>query len=139
MAEASLCLSNDARAFVRVLFADDEPGIRTIVTMNLNAEGFDVTAVEDGDAVLEAVERVYPDLIVLDIMMPGHDGLEVLRALKACGETAGIPVVLLTAKASDDDVREGLRCGADIYMTKPFNPEELAYAAHHLIGTGELW
>jgi DNA-binding response OmpR family regulator len=121
-----------------VLFADDDPGMRAIVLINLEAEGFEVTAVEDGDQALQEVDRLHPDLIVLDVMMPGRDGFDVLQRLKACPETAAIPVVLLTAKATDADVWEGWRSGADYYMTKPFKPEELAHFAHYIMGTGEI-
>src|SRR3954470_3808785 len=83
----------------RVLFADDDPGMRAIVVMNLLAEGFEVTAVEDGDEALREAQRLLPDLIVLDVMMPGRDGFQVLTTLKSDPTTAAIPVVLLTAKA----------------------------------------
>ena len=122
----------------RVLFADDDPGMRAIVSLNLQAEGFEVTAVEDGDDALREAERLLPDLIVLDVMMPGRDGFEVLRALKAQTETCAIPVVLLTAKATDLDVWEGWKSGADYYMTKPFNPEDLTRFANHILGFGDL-
>ena len=75
----------------RVLFADDDPGMRTIVMMNLEAEGFEVALADDGDAALAEIDRLLPDLIVLDVMMPGRDGFEVLRALKAEPRTAGDP------------------------------------------------
>ena len=120
-----------------MLFADDDPGMRAIVRMNLEAEGFEVTVVEDGDNALLEAERLLPDLIVLDVMMPGRDGFEVLRNLKARTETAAIPVVLLTAKATDLDVWEGWKSGADYYMTKPFNPEDLARFAQHILGIGD--
>ena len=110
----------------RVLFADDDAGMRAIVLLNLQAEGFDVTAVEDGNDALREAERLLPDLIVLDVMMPGRDGFEVLRELKSRPDTAVIPVVLLTAKATDS------------YMTKPFNPEDLARFAHHALGFGDI-
>jgi two-component system, OmpR family, response regulator MtrA len=122
----------------RVLFADDDAGMRAIVLMNLQAEGFEVTAVEDGDDALREAERLHPDLIVLDVMMPGQDGFAVLRALKASPATAAIPVVMLTAKATDSDVWEGWKSGADYYMTKPFNPEDLARFAHHVLGFGDI-
>jgi DNA-binding response OmpR family regulator len=118
----------------RVLFADDDPGMRTIVMMNLEAEGFEVTVVDDGNAALAEIERVLPDLIVLDVMMPGRDGFEVLRLLKDEPKTAVIPVVLLTAKATDGDVWEGWKSGADYYMTKPFDPDELAQFARQVLG-----
>jgi DNA-binding response OmpR family regulator len=122
----------------RVLFADDDAGMRAIVMLNLQAEGFEVTAVEDGDDALREAERLLPDLIVLDVMMPGRDGFEVLRMLKAAPETAAIPVVLLTAKATDSDVWEGWKSGADYYLTKPFNPEDLARFANHVLGFGDI-
>src|SRR5690349_20226251 len=109
----------------RIFFADDDPGMRAIVLMNLEAEGFDVTVVRDGEAALAAIETTLPDLIVLDVMMPGRDGYDVLRQLKDDPRTAGVPVVLLTAKAADSDVWEGWKSGADYYMTKPFDPDEL--------------
>ena len=121
----------------KVLFADDDPGMRAIVYINLEAEGFDVTVVDDGEAALQEIERLLPDLIVLDVMMPGRDGFDVLEALKARPRTATIPVVLLTAKAADADVWEGWKSGADYYMTKPFDPGELARFAHQVLGTGE--
>jgi DNA-binding response OmpR family regulator len=83
------------------------------------------------------VERSLPDLIVLDVMMPGRDGFDVLEQLKARPRTAVIPVVLLTAKAADADVWEGWKSGADYYMTKPFDPGELARFAHQVLGTGD--
>ena len=119
-----------------MLFADDDPGMRAIVLMNLEAEGFEVTVVRDGEAALAAIETTLPDLIVLDVMMPGRDGYDVLRQLKDDDRTAGIPVVLLTAKAADTDVWEGWKSGADYYMTKPFDPDELARFAHHVLRPG---
>ncbi|HET9727990.1 MAG TPA: response regulator [Acidimicrobiia bacterium] len=140
MASVPLSLPRIERSrAIRVLFADDDPGMRAIVMFNLEAEGFEVTLVADGDAALEEATHMQPDLIVLDVMMPGRDGFEVLRQLKARDETASIPVVLLTAKAMDSDVWEGWKAGADYYMTKPFKPEELVYFAHHVLGTGEAW
>jgi DNA-binding response OmpR family regulator len=121
----------------RILFADDDPGMRAIVYINLEAEGFEVTVVDDGETALMEVERSLPDLIVLDVMMPGRDGFDVLEQLKARPRTAVIPVVLLTAKAADADVWEGWKSGADYYMTKPFDPGELARFAHQVLGTGD--
>jgi two-component system alkaline phosphatase synthesis response regulator PhoP/two-component system response regulator VicR len=120
----------------RVFFADDDPGMRTIVLMNLEAEGFDVSLAADGDEALAEIDRLLPDLIVLDVMMPGRDGFEVLRALKADDRTKGIPVVMLTAKAADSDIWEGWKSGADYYMTKPFDPGELTRFAHQVLGAG---
>ena len=121
------------RPDVHILFADDDPGMRALVVINLEAEGFAVTTAEDGCSALEKVERIRPDLIVLDVMMPGRDGLDVLQELKKRPEVAGIPVVLLTAKATDADVWEGWKAGADYYMTKPFDPTELTDFIDHLV------
>ena len=122
----------------RIFFADDDPGMRTIVLMNLEAEGFDVSLAADGDEALAEIGRLLPDLIVLDVMMPGRDGFEVLRALKADDRTKGIPVVMLTAKAADSDIWEGWKSGADYYMTKPFDPGELTRFAYHVLGSGPV-
>lgn len=118
----------------RILFADDDPGMRTIVSINLEADGYEVTIVEDGDAALAEAIRLKPDLIVLDVMMPGRDGFEVLQMLKEDPSTAGIPIVMLTAKATDDDVWTGWKLGADYYMTKPFDPEELSRFVRQVLG-----
>ena len=119
----------------RILFVDDDPGMRTLVTMNLESEGFVVSTAEDGNAGLDAAERLHPDLVVLDVMMPGRDGFEVLAEMRARPGTEDIPVVLLTAKATDADVWKGWSAGADYYMTKPFKAEDLLSVAHHILGT----
>jgi DNA-binding response OmpR family regulator len=123
----------------RILFVDDDPGMRTLVTMNLESEGFLVSTADDGDAGLEAVERLHPDLVLLDVMMPGRDGIEVLTEMRARPDVESIPVVLLTAKATDADVWQGWSAGADYYMTKPFKPEDLVSVAHHILGTATPW
>ena len=117
--------SAPARRRTRILCADDDPMIRRVVTITLEADGFDVCTVADGDAAYEEALRHHPDVVVLDIMMPGRDGYDVLRALRENPETADVPVVLLSAKATDAEVWEGWKAGADYYMTKPFNPTEL--------------
>ncbi len=119
----------------RILFVDDDPGMRTLVTMNLESEGFMVSTAEDGDEGLDAVERLHPELVVLDVMMPGRDGFELLAEMRSRPDVEDIPVVLLTAKATDADVWKGWSAGADYYMTKPFKPEELLSVAHHILGT----
>jgi DNA-binding response OmpR family regulator len=129
-------ISAGQRRDVHILFADDDPGMRALVVINLEAEGFTVTTAEDGCSALEKIEQSRPDLIVLDVMMPGRDGLDVLRELRTRPDLAGIPVVLLTAKATDVDVWEGWKAGADYYMTKPFKPEDLANFAHSILGAG---
>ncbi len=113
------------RRATRVLCADDDPMIRRVVTITLEADGFDVCTVADGDAAYAEAIRSRPDVVVLDIMMPGRDGYDVLRALRLHPATADVPVVLLSAKATDAEVWEGWKAGADYYITKPFNPTEL--------------
>jgi DNA-binding response OmpR family regulator len=124
---------DERRQSVRVLWADDDPMIRTVMAMNLEAEGFDVQTVADGDTAYEEAVRIPPDVLVLDIMMPGQDGYAVLRALRMNPDTAELPVVLLTAKATDAEVWEGWKAGADYYITKPFNPTELTDFIDHLV------
>lgn len=108
-----------------ILVVDDEPNIRQLVRYNLEKEGFTCNEAADGRACLESVRRERPDLIVLDIMLPEKDGLEVCRQLKAQPATAAIPIIMLTAKAEEIDTILGLEMGADDYMTKPFSPREL--------------
>jgi DNA-binding response OmpR family regulator len=109
----------------RVVVADDDPDIVDILVFNLTAAGYEVESAADGVAALELVTASRPDLVVLDIMMPRMDGLQVLAALKAEPDTKEIPVVMLTARASDTDLWEGWDAGADYYITKPFDLEEL--------------
>ena len=109
----------------RVLVADDDPDILDLLTLNLECHGYQVHAAADGEQAREMAMRMLPDLVVLDVMMPKMDGLEVLAALKAHPETRDIPVVMLTAKASDSDVWQGWQAGADYYITKPFDLDEL--------------
>jgi DNA-binding response OmpR family regulator len=109
----------------RVVVADDDPDILDILVFNLETAGYEVASAVDGAAALELVTTSVPDLVVLDIMMPKMDGLEVLAALKAEPQTKEIPVVMLTAKSSDADLWSGWEAGADYYITKPFDLEEL--------------
>ena len=110
-----------------VLVADDDPTIRLVLLLNLEAEGMRVQTVDNGWDTPALARELQPDLVVLDIMMPGCDGFLVLHALKADPATADIPVVLLSARASDDDIWQGWQAGADYYITKPFNLEELLH------------
>jgi DNA-binding response OmpR family regulator len=109
----------------KVLVIDDEPGIIDIVAANLEGDDFDVLSASDGKAGLEALRSEKPELVVLDVMMPEMDGWEVLRHIEEDPETAGIPVIMLTAKAADEDYIHGLEEGAVEYITKPFYPQEL--------------
>lgn len=109
----------------RVLVADDEKDIADLLTMNLEASGYEVTTVYNGQDALDVALEVLPDLVVLDVMMPKMNGLEVLAALKADPRAKAIPVVMLTARTGDSDVWQGWEAGADYYITKPFDLEEL--------------
>ena len=105
-----------------ILVADDDPHIVELVGMYLRRAGFGVETAYDGDEALRKANELHPALAVVDVMMPGQDGLQICRTLSHRGE---IPVVLLTARSSDVDKIAGLRLGADDYVTKPFNPDEL--------------
>lgn len=109
----------------RVLVIDDDKDIRLVIRMNLEAAGYDVSECGDGFSALEAVRTEHPDVIVCDIMMPGLDGYGVLRYLREQPDTARIPLLFLTAKGGDEDIWEGWQSGADYYLTKPFDPDEL--------------
>jgi len=108
-----------------VLVVDDEEDIQELVRYNLVRNGFDVTVVGTGEEALESARAKVPDLILLDLMLPGIDGLEVCTVLKHEQKTAHIPIVMLTARGEESDVVAGLELGADDYITKPFSPRVL--------------
>jgi DNA-binding response OmpR family regulator len=108
-----------------VLVIDDEKDLIELVRYNLDKEGFDVVAANDGTSGLEIATRHKPDLVVLDLMMPGMDGLEVCRRMRGDERTRRIPVIMLTAKAAEADRVVGLEMGADDYVIKPFSTREL--------------
>jgi DNA-binding response OmpR family regulator len=108
-----------------ILVADDDMDIRDLVAFKLEQAGFDVTAVDNGLAALTAARQVLPDLVVLDVMMPGMSGIDVCRELRGDHNTAGLPIILLTARAQEGDVQVGFGVGADDYIVKPFSPREL--------------
>jgi DNA-binding response OmpR family regulator len=116
-----------------ILVIDDEKDLVELVRYNLEKEGFDVIAAADGKAGLDIALRHRPDLVLLDWMMPGVDGLEVCRQLRADARTARIPVLMLTAKAAEPDRVVGLEMGADDYVSKPFSPRELAARVRALL------
>ncbi len=109
----------------KVLLAEDEKNVILGVRTCLDAVGYDVEVVEDGEEALNSVKREHPDLILLDLLMPKVDGFEVLKVLKGNEETSKIPIVVLTAKAEETDRQRAMELGADNYMTKPFKPQEL--------------
>ena len=108
-----------------ILVVDDESDILELVRYNLMKEGYRVTCVKTGEDAIRSVKTRLPDLLILDLMLPEMDGIEVCRTLKANPETSQIPVLMLTAKSEDVDVVTGLEIGADDYMTKPFSPRVL--------------
>jgi two-component system alkaline phosphatase synthesis response regulator PhoP len=108
-----------------VLIVEDDKDILELITYNLEREGYEVTGVTSGEDGVDAVRSNKPDLILLDLMLPGIDGLEVCRRLKADVDTAHIPVVMVTAKGEESDIVAGLELGADDYVTKPFSPKVL--------------
>jgi two-component system, OmpR family, response regulator ResD len=107
---------------VTVLVVDDDATVSDVVARYLEREGYDVDTVRDGTAALEQAAAHWPDLVVLDLMLPGVDGLEVCRRLR---EQAPVPVIMLTARGDEDDRVVGLELGADDYVSKPFSPREL--------------
>ena len=109
----------------KILAVDDERHIVRLIQINLERNGYQVVTSFDGREALEMVASEQPDLVVADVMMPYMDGFELLRTLKKNAATRHIPVILLTAKAMDADVAAGWQSGADCYLTKPFNPNEL--------------
>ena len=109
----------------KILIVEDEGNIRQLVRYNIEKEGFQVMEAADGLQGLRTAQREKPDLVLLDLMLPGMDGLEVCRTLKGAPATSALPIIMLTAKAEEVDKIIGLELGADDYMTKPFSPREL--------------
>lgn len=118
----------------RVLVVDDDAVIRNLLQVNLQLEGYEVSLAADGGEALAEVARSHPDLILLDIMMPGVDGWDVAQRLKADEATAHIPVIFLTARAMRADVQRGHDIGVEGYVTKPFDPEDLLTLIGRLLG-----
>ena len=110
---------------LKVLVCDDERHIVRLIQVNLERQGYIVVTAFDGKEGLEKIRSEKPNLVVLDVMMPYMDGFEVLKTIRREPETENLPVIMLTAKAQDKDVFEGYHYGADMYLTKPFNPMEL--------------
>ncbi|WP_442975076.1 response regulator, partial [Salmonella enterica] len=115
----------------KILVTDDDTRIRDLLRRYLSQEGFEVILAEDGKALTRALLRDSVDLIVLDLMMPGEDGLSICRRLRANNDTT--PIIMLTAKVEDVDRIVGLEVGADDYLPKPFEPRELAARLHTVL------
>ena len=121
----------------RILVVDDEPDAVELVAFNLKGAGFDVITAEDGEGALQKARNFAPDLVVLDVMLPAVDGLEVCKILRRDPATSGLPIVMLTAKAGEIDRVLGLELGADDYVTKPFSPRELVLRIKNLLSRRE--
>lgn len=116
-----------------VLVVDDQKNVRTILEFNLKRNGFEVITAEDGEEALLAAEKNLPALMLLDIMMPGIDGFQVLEKLKANEKTASIPVLVVSAKGTEDDILRAMKLGARDYVVKPFNLELLVQKVYRLL------
>ena len=119
----------------KVLIADDEPNIVVSLEFLMKREGHQVVVARDGDEALAAIRRERPDLVLLDVMMPGKTGFDVCAAVRADESLAATKIVLLTAKGRDTDVAKGTALGADAYITKPFSTKELAARVRELLAS----
>lgn len=122
----------------RILVVDDEPDALELIGFNLRNAGFDISTADDGDKALKFARELQPDLILLDLMLPEVDGLEVCKIIRRDPVTAGIPIIMLTAKAAEVDRVLGLELGADDYVTKPFSPRELVLRVKNMLRRGLL-
>lgn len=122
-----------ARPPTRILVAEDDPDIGSLLEHYLRKAGFMATIVTSGRDVMPQIKREAPDLVVLDLMLPGLDGLQVCRAIRADANAAAIPIIMLTAKTEESDRIVGLELGADDYITKPFSPNEVVARVRALL------
>ena len=132
-ADASSSTPTPATVTATVLVVDDDPAIQKVLRLNLELEGYAVVSACNGAEALERLADRKPDLVVLDVMMPVVDGLEVLRRIREDVAMADLPVILLTARSTEDDMWQGWQLGADYYMTKPFDIEELLRSMDRLL------
>jgi len=117
----------------KILAVDDEPDALELLKVNLRTAGYDVTTAADGDEALKKARAIVPDLIILDVMLPEVDGLEVCKILRRDKQVSAIPIIMLTAKAAEIDRVLGLELGADDYVTKPYSPRELVLRVKRLL------
>ncbi len=118
----------------RILVVDDEASLRTLVRANLEVDGFEVSEAIDGVEAMNVLGEIIPDLILLDIMMPRKDGIEVLEDLASNEKLNNIPVILLTAKGEQEDLEKGAALGARGHITKPFDPEQMVRTVKAALG-----
>ena len=111
---------------ITIVLAEDDHQIASLVKFKLEKDGYTVHRGENGREALELIRQTVPDMVILDVMMPVMDGFDVLRTMKSSQDTAGIPVIMLTAREMEEDVLKGFELGAVDYMTKPFSPSELS-------------
>ena len=121
----------------KVLVVDDEPEAVELVEFNLKGAGYEVSTASDGAEALNKARRIQPNLVILDVMMPEIDGMEVCKLLRRDPATSNIPIIMLTAKASEVDRVLGLELGADDYVVKPFSPRELVLRVKKLLDRGK--
>lgn len=121
----------------KILVVDDEPEAVELVEFNLKGAGYEVTTASDGAEALNKARRIQPNLVILDVMMPEIDGMEVCKLMRRDPATTGIPIIMLTAKASEVDRVLGLELGADDYVVKPFSPRELVLRVKKLLDRGK--
>lgn len=127
-------MESDNMRAKRVLIVDDEASLRALVRVNLEVDGLDVSEAVDGIEAMNMLKESKPDLILLDIMMPGKDGIEVLEELAADEDLRVIPVILLTAKGEQEDLERGAALGARGHITKPFDPEQMVRTVKAALG-----
>lgn len=118
----------------KIMVVDDEPYIARVIKFKLEQEGYTVISANDGQSGLQKIKDEKPDMVLLDVMMPGLSGYEVCQKIKEDAELAGIPVVILTAKGQERDREQGLTMGASDYITKPFSPNRLLELVKSMIG-----
>lgn len=118
---------------MHILIVEDDADIAELVAFNLERQGWSCTLVHHGAEGWEQIQRLHPDLVILDVMLPGMDGLQIFRAMKEQVMTSSIPVIFLTARGTLDDRLEGLSLGADDYVTKPFSPKELVLRVRNVL------
>jgi len=121
-----------------VLILEDEEDLSDLVSMHLRREGLRISCFADGAQGMSAIERELPDLLVLDLMLPGMDGLEICRRMRASDEMAEIPILILSARGEQTDIVTGLELGADDYVVKPFSPRELVARVRALLRRTDL-
>src|SRR3989442_12064970 len=130
-------MATKTRVMPKILVVDDEPDAVELIDFNLKAPSFEVVTAADGNEALKKARASLPDLIVLDLMLPEVDGLEVCKILRRDPATAAIPIIMVTAKAAEIDRVLGLELGADDYITKPFSPRELVLRVKNLLKRGQ--